>query len=39
VDAVEALGQHVRKKAADELVRMKPHRLPAAWTVDASASA
>jgi hypothetical protein len=31
--AVEALGQHVHEKAADELVRVKPHRLPAARTV------
>src|SRR5271157_2198844 len=34
-DAVEALGQHVHKKAPDELVRVKPHGLPAARTVDA----
>src|SRR5271157_3050147 len=34
-DAAEALGQHVHKKAPDELVRMKPHRLPAARAVDA----
>ena len=34
-DAVEALGQHVQKKAPDELVRVKPHRLPTARTVDA----
>ncbi len=34
-DAVEAAGQHVEKKAADELVRVKPHGLPAARTVDA----
>src|SRR5271166_4103930 len=32
-DAVEALGQHVQEKAPDELVRVKPHRLPAARTV------
>ena len=31
-DAVEALGQHVQQKAADDLVRVKPHRLPAART-------
>ena len=34
-DAVEAPGQHVEKKTPDELVRVKPHRLPAARTVDA----
>jgi hypothetical protein len=34
-DAVEALGQHVEQKAPDELVRVKPHRLPAARAVDA----
>ena len=34
-DAVEALGQHMQEKAADELVRVKPHRLPAVRTVDA----
>ena len=34
-DAVEAPGQHVQEKAPDELVRVKPHRLPAARTVDA----
>ena len=34
-DAVEAFGQHVQEKAPDELVRVKPHCLPAAWTVDA----
>ena len=34
-DAVEARGQHVQQKAPDELVRVKPHRLPAARTVDA----
>ena len=34
-DAVEAPGQHVQEKAADELVRVKPHRLPAARPVDA----
>jgi hypothetical protein len=33
--AVEALGQHVQQQAPDELVRVKPHRLPAARTVDA----
>src|SRR6266478_5002667 len=34
-DAVEALGQHVHQEAPDELVRVKPHRLPAARAVDA----
>jgi hypothetical protein len=34
-DAVEALGQHVQQEAPDELVRMKAHRLPAGWAVDA----
>jgi len=34
-DAVEALGQHVHQETPDELVRMKPHRLPAAGAVDA----
>ena len=34
-DAVEAPGQHVHEKAADELVRVKPHRLPASRPVDA----
>src|SRR5882757_5951448 len=34
-DAVEALGQHVQEEAPDELVRVKLHRLPAAWAVDA----
>ena len=34
-DAVEALGQHVQQEAPDELVRVKPHRLPAARAVDA----
>ena len=34
-DAVEAPGQHVHEKAPDELVRVKPHRLPAARPVDA----
>ena len=34
-DAVEALGQHVEEKAADELVRGKPHRLPAVRPGDA----
>src|SRR5215475_11412706 len=29
------LGQHVQQEAPDELVRMKPHRLPAARAVDA----
>jgi hypothetical protein len=27
---LEAIGQHVQQKAPDELVRVKPHRLPAA---------
>jgi hypothetical protein len=31
-DAVEAPGQYVQKKAADELVLVKPHRLRAART-------
>jgi len=34
-NAVEALGQHVQKKAADELVRVKPHGFPTARPVDA----
>ena len=34
-NAVEASGQHVQEKAPDELVRVKPHRLPAVRTVDA----
>ena len=34
-NAVEALGQHVQQEAPDELVRVKPHRLPAARAVDA----
>ncbi len=34
-DAVEAFGQHVDEEAADELVRVKPHRLPAIRAVDA----
>lgn len=34
-DAVEALGQHVHQEAPDELVRVKPHSLPAARAVDA----
>ena len=34
-DAVEAPGQHVQEKAPDELVRVKPHRLPAARAGDA----
>jgi hypothetical protein len=34
-DAVKALGQHVQQKAPDQLVRVKPHRLPAARAVDA----
>src|SRR5207245_6646168 len=33
-DAVEALGQHVQQEAPDELVRVKPHRLPAARAAD-----
>src|SRR5271157_1761560 len=33
--AVEAPGQDVQEKAPDELVRVKPHGLPAARTVDA----
>ena len=32
---MEALGQHVHQEAPDKLVRVKPHRLPAAWAVDA----
>ena len=32
---MEALGQHVQQEAPDELVRVKPHRLPAARAVDA----
>jgi hypothetical protein len=31
----EAPGQHVQQEAADELVRVKSHRLPAARAVDA----
>ena len=34
-DAVEALGQHVQQEAPDELVRVQPHRLPAARAVGA----
>src|SRR5215470_13038137 len=34
-NAVEALGQDVHQEAPDKLVRMKPHRLPAARAVDA----
>ena len=34
-DSVEALGQHVHQEAPDELVRVKPHRLPATRAVDA----
>jgi hypothetical protein len=34
-DAVEALGQHVHQEAPDELVRVKPHRLPAARAANA----
>jgi hypothetical protein len=34
-DAVEALGQHVQQEAPDELVRVQPHRLPAARAVAA----
>ena len=32
---MEALGQHVHQEAPDKLVRVKPHRLPAARAVDA----
>ena len=32
---MEALGQHVLQEAPDKLVRVKPHRLPAARAVDA----
>ena len=35
LNAVEAPGQHVQQKAPDELVRVKPHRLPVARPVDA----
>src|SRR6266851_3518867 len=34
-DAVETLRQHMQQEAPDELVRVKPHRLPAAGAVDA----
>src|ERR1700747_1437576 len=34
-DAGEALWQHVQQEAADDLMRVKPHRLPAGWAVDA----
>jgi len=34
-DAVETLGQYVQQEAPDELVRVKPHRLPAAGAADA----
>ena len=34
-NAVEALGQDVHQEAPDKLVRVKPHRLPAARAVDA----
>jgi hypothetical protein len=34
-DAVETLRQHVQQETPDELVRVKPHRLPAAGAVDA----
>ena len=34
-DPVEALGQHVHKEAADELMRGESHRLPAVGPVDA----
>jgi len=34
-DAVEALGQHVQQKTPDELVWVKPHRLPAARSINA----
>jgi hypothetical protein len=33
-DAVEAFGQHVQEKAPDELVRVKPHCLPAVRPFD-----
>src|SRR5579864_8257757 len=33
-DAVEAFGQHVDQKPADELVRIERHRLVAAGSVD-----
>ncbi len=32
---MEALGQHVHQETPDELVRVKPHRLPAVRAVDA----
>jgi hypothetical protein len=31
----EAFGQHVDEEAADELVRVEPHRLPAIGAIDA----
>ena len=34
-DAVETLGQHVDQETSDELVRLKPHRLPSVGAVDA----
>jgi hypothetical protein len=34
-DAVEAHGQHVHQETSDELVRVKPHRLPAARAANA----
>ena len=34
-DAVKALREHVQEKAPDELVRGKPHRLPAVRPGDA----
>jgi hypothetical protein len=32
---VEALGQHVDQETSDELVRVKPHRLPAIGAFEA----
>jgi hypothetical protein len=34
-DAVKVLGQHVQQEAPDELVRVKPNRLPAVGAADA----
>ena len=34
-DSVEALGQHVHQEAPDELVRVKPHRVPAVGAISA----
>ncbi len=34
-DAVEAFGQHMHQEAPDELVRVKPHGLPAVLAADA----